>query len=40
MLSPTSMDLAMEDTVELSVYAFPTAEGLVEDTIMCRYGHS
>jgi hypothetical protein len=30
------MHLGMEETVELSVYAFPVAEGLVEDVIMCR----
>jgi hypothetical protein len=33
------MQLAMEETVELSVYAFPSAEGLVEDAIMCRYSN-
>jgi hypothetical protein len=30
------MDLAMDETLDLSVFAFPTAEGLVEDVIMCR----
>jgi CDGSH-type Zn-finger protein len=34
------MQLALEETVELSVYAFPSAEGLVEDAIMCRCGTS
>jgi hypothetical protein len=36
LLHPTSMDLGMDETVELSVYAFPVAEGLVEDVVMCR----
>lgn len=35
-LHPSSMDLAMDETLDLSLFAFPTAEGLVEDVIMCR----
>lgn len=35
-LHPSSMDLAKDETLDLSVFAFPTAEGLVEDVIMCR----
>jgi hypothetical protein len=33
---PTSMALAVEEVQELSVFAFPKQEGLVEDVIMCR----
>jgi hypothetical protein len=36
LLHPSSMDLAMDETLDLSVFAFPTAEGLEEDVIMCR----
>jgi hypothetical protein len=30
------MDLARDETAELSVFAFPGSEGLLEDVIMCR----
>lgn len=36
LLHPANVNLAMDETVELSVYAFPSAEGLVEDVVMCR----
>ena len=35
-LEPTSMDLAIDETQDLCLYAYPTAEGLVEDVVMCR----
>jgi hypothetical protein len=36
LLHPASVNLALDETVELSVYAFPPSEGLVEDVVMCR----
>lgn len=36
MLHPSSMALGLEETLELSVFAFPLVEGLVDDVIMCR----
>jgi hypothetical protein len=30
------MDLAIDETQELCVYAYPTAIGLAEDVVMCR----
>lgn len=35
-LSPASMDLKIDETQELTVYAFPTEEGPVEDVIICQ----
>lgn len=35
-LGPTSMDLKIDETMELTVYGFPTEPGLVEDVIVCR----
>ena len=37
LLQPTSMDLAIDETQELTVYAFPTSEGPFADVIMCGY---
>lgn len=36
LLHPANVNLALDETVELSVYAFPPSEGLVEDVVMCR----
>lgn len=33
---PTSMDLKMDETQDLTVWAFPTAEGPVEDVIVAK----
>lgn len=35
-LQPSSLDLGLGETAELSVFAFPAAEGLLEDVVMCR----
>lgn len=35
-LEPSSMDLALDETQELIIHAYPTSEGLHEDVIMCR----
>ncbi|EFJ42226.1 hypothetical protein VOLCADRAFT_67248 [Volvox carteri f. nagariensis] len=36
LLHPQSLDLKVDETQELVVYAFPKADGLVEDVIVCR----
>ncbi|KXZ49496.1 hypothetical protein GPECTOR_21g722 [Gonium pectorale] len=33
---PTSLDLKVDETQELCVYAFPMHDGLVEDVLVCR----
>lgn len=35
-LSPAAMDLRIDETQELCVYAFPPQEGKFEDVVMCR----
>lgn len=37
LLQPVTMDLAVDDTQELTVYAFPSSEGCFTDVVMCRY---
>ncbi|WIA13448.1 hypothetical protein OEZ85_007028 [Tetradesmus obliquus] len=36
LLQPSSMDLAIDETQELTVLAYPGAEGTFEDVVMCR----
>ncbi len=35
-LQPSSLDLRIDETAELTVFGFPVADGLVEDTIIAR----
>jgi hypothetical protein len=35
-LSPASLELKMDETTELCVYAFPSEEGPFEDVVVCR----
>lgn len=37
LLQPSSMDLAIDETQELTVLAYPGAEGTFEDVVMCRW---
>jgi hypothetical protein len=37
LLQPSSMDLAIDETQELTVLAYPGIEGTFEDVVMCRW---